>query len=308
MTASAAASNVIVDLEVHDAAGQMIAQQAYSGQSFGAGQTLSYTWSWPGSQTAGAYTAVVAVFDATWTLYTVVNPAASFSVQAPATPAFTVGATSATPTPIFRGQTVTVATSVTASAAASGNIVDLGIWNSAGTRVVQQAYSGQSFTAGQTRSYTWPWVIPATLPAGTYRVSVGVFDASWTTPYVWIDAAATFTVQVPALSFTVGATTVSPNPVNRGQNVTIATAVTAGAAASGIIVDIGIYNPQGTRVAQKAYSGQTFAAGQRRSYTWSWKVLPNRPVGTYIVKVGVFNGSWSTNYVWVDAAATFAVR
>jgi hypothetical protein len=196
VTASAAASNVIVDLEVHDAAGQKIAQQAYSGQSFGAGQTLSYTWSWPGSQTAGAYIAVVAVFDATWsTLYTSVNPAASFTVQAPAPQTFTVAATSATPSPVVSGQTVTVATSVTAGAAASGTVVDLSIWNSAGSRVVQQVYSGQSFTAGQSRGDTWPWGIPSTLAPGTYRVSVGVFDSSWTTPDVWVDSAVTFTVR-----------------------------------------------------------------------------------------------------------------
>jgi hypothetical protein len=307
VTASAAASDIVVDLEVHDAAGQKIAQQVYSGQSFAAGQTLAYTWSWPGAPAAGTYHFVVAVLDASWnTLYAAVNPAATVAVETPAAAVFTVGATSATPSPIAPGQTVGIGTSVQATGAASGIVVDVSIWSANGTRVTQQAYTGQSFTAGQARGYTWPWAVPASLPAGSYRVSVGVFDASWSQPYAWIDAAATFTVQVPAtVGFTVGATTASPNPVSRGQSVTVATAITGGAAASGIIVDIGIYDPQGQRIAQKAFTGQSFAAGQTRSYSWAWAV---GPTGTYTVKIGVFDASWTTPYIWVDSAATFTVR
>jgi Glycosyl hydrolase family 12 len=313
VTAGAAASNIIVDLEVHDAAGQKIAQEVYSGQRFAAGQTLAYTWSWPGAPAAGTYHFVVAVLDASWsTLYTTVNPAAAVAIEAPAAAGFTVGTTSAAPSPVVAGQTVSVGTSVRAGGAASGIVVDVGIWNAAGTRVAQQAYTGQSFTASQTKGYTWPWAVPPSLPAGAYRVSVAVFDASWSQLHVWIDAAATFTVQTPATvgapvtaGFTVGATAAAPSPVSGGQTVTIGSAITGRAAASGVIVDIGIYNAQGQRIAQKAFAGQGFTAGQTRSYNWAWAV---GATGTYTVKIGVFDASWTTPYIWVDSAATFTVR
>jgi hypothetical protein len=55
-------------------------------------------------------------------------------------------------------------------------------------------------------------------------------------------------------------------------------------------------------------SGQSFAAGQTRSYTWSWRVPTNGSTGTYTVKIGVFNGSWTTLCLWVNNAGSFAVR
>jgi hypothetical protein len=184
--------------------------------------------------------------------------------------------------------------------------VDIGIYNAQGQRIAQKAFTGQGFAADQTKGYTWPWAVPASLPVGSYRVSVGVFDANWSQLRIWTDAAATFTVQAPAtVGFTVGATTVSPNPVDRGQSITINSAITGRAAASGIVVDIGIYNAQSQRIAQKAFTGQGFAADQTRSYNWAWAV--GAP-GTYTVKIGVFDANWTTPYIWVNSAATFTVR
>src|SRR5262249_14408593 len=40
----------------------------------------------------------------------------------------------------------------------------------------------------------WPYAVPPTLPAGTYRVSVGVFSGDWATLYAWSSQAATFQV------------------------------------------------------------------------------------------------------------------
>ena len=312
VTGGVAASGIIVDVGIWNQAGTRVAQQAYSGQSFAAGQSRGYTWPWvvPAGLTAGTYRVSVGVLDATRsTTYASVASASTLSVQPPAAPSFTVGSTSATPSPVAPGQTATVATGVTGGVAASGIIVDVGIWNQAGTRVAQQAYSGQSFAAGQSRGYTWPWVVPAGLAAGTYRVSVGVFGSTWTTPYRWIDQAATFSVQAPAtLAFSVGPTTASPNPVSRGQSVTIGTAVRATAPASGIIVDLEIYDPQGRRVAQRIFSGQSFAAGQTRGFTWTWPVGATQSMGTYTVKVGIFSGNWSTLYRWEKAAGAFRVQ
>ena len=122
--------------------------------------------------------------------------AAAGSPPAPA-PAigFTVGPTAASPNPVARRHWLTVGTSVTAAAAASGIVVDLELYNAAGTRVAQQVYGGQGFTAGQSRSYSWRWRVPGSLAPGTYTVKVGVYDATASTVYSWVDRAATVQVQ-----------------------------------------------------------------------------------------------------------------
>jgi mannan endo-1,4-beta-mannosidase len=221
---------------------------------------------------------------------------------------FTASATTATPSPLNPGQPLAIATTVASAAAASGIIVDLEVYAGNGTRVAQQVYSGQSFAAGEARGYTWDWAAPGSLAAGSYTVAVGVFDGSWN-PYSWTGSAATFTVEVassPAqLAFQVGPTSATPSTVQRRQTVTIGTAVTASAAGSGIIVDVEIYDASGRRVLQRVWQGQSFAAGQTRSYSFGWST---RTRGTYTVKVGVFDSTWSTLYIWVDQGATFQVQ
>jgi hypothetical protein len=86
------------------------------------------------------------------------------------------------------------------------------------------------------------------------------------------------------LAFSVGPTTASPNPVARGQSVAIGTAVRAAGSASDIIVDLEIDDAQGRQVAQRVFSEQSSAAGQTRSYTWTWPVGGSRGTGTYPVK------------------------
>jgi mannan endo-1,4-beta-mannosidase len=222
---------------------------------------------------------------------------------------FTVGATTATPSSVAPGQTLAVASTISAGTAISGVNVDIGIWNPWGSRVAQHVVSAQTFAAGQSRSYSWGWAVPPGLAAGTYRVSVGLFNSNWTTDYVWVNQADTFVVQgSAAASFSTGPTSVSPNPVWRGQTVTVNTAVRSATAISGILVDMEIYDSQGRKVAQQVLTNQSFAAGQTRGYTHRWWVPTNGSTGTYTVRIGIFNGSWTTRYLWVSGAGSFTVR
>lgn len=109
-----------------------------------------------------------------------------------ASPTFTV-ATSASPSSVAPGATATISATVTdTSGALSNGIVDLEVYNSAGTKVSQQYYAGQNFAVNQTRTYSWAWVAPATV--GSYTVKVGVFNSTWGTNYYWSGSAATVTV------------------------------------------------------------------------------------------------------------------
>src|SRR5262249_9757307 len=151
------------------------------------------------------------------------------------------------------------------------------------------------------------------LPAGTYTITVAVFDSTWTTPYVTNNSAGTLAVQTaapappPATGFTV-ASSASPSPVSGGGTLTAVTSVQSGAAASGIIVDVNVYDGAGNRWAQQAYQGQDFTAGQTRSYTWNWTVPAGLPPGSYAVQVGIWDASWTTQYSSTYPAATFSVQ
>jgi hypothetical protein len=58
-------SNGLVDVEIYNAAGAQVAQQAWPAQNFTRGQKRSYLLKWQPS-TRGTYTVKVGVFHASW--------------------------------------------------------------------------------------------------------------------------------------------------------------------------------------------------------------------------------------------------
>jgi hypothetical protein len=83
------------------------------------------------------------------------------------------------PTPVTRGTAFLVASSVTAPSATT-LVVKYEIRSATSTALVaEKSYTAQAFTAGQTRAYTTSFVIPSTLPAGSYRVDTLLFTADW---------------------------------------------------------------------------------------------------------------------------------
>jgi hypothetical protein len=112
---------------------------------------------------------------------------------APSTqPSFSAGASSSQSS-VSPGSTVSLTASVTASANATA-LVDLELVSPSGTKVFQQAWDSQSFSAGQTRTFTASWSVPSTAATGTYSVKVGVFAPGWASVYTWNDNAAQVTV------------------------------------------------------------------------------------------------------------------
>jgi hypothetical protein len=222
----------------------------------------------------------------------------------PADASFTIGPNTASPSQAMTGQAVALKTQITASSPVSGVVVDLEVYDSSNVRVGQTIYSGQTFSAGTARSFTWTW--PGSTAPGTYTFKVGVFNADWSAMYRWENAAATVTVS-PTAVFTVTSTTASPKSVARGQTATITTSVKSKVAASGIQMDLELYNSSGAKVGQSLCT-RNFAAGQTRSCPWSYAVPTGLPVGTYTVKVGVFSADWSTLHAWVNQAAQLVVK
>ena len=122
----------------------------------------------------------------------------SATPTAPPVLTFTSSAT-ATPASVPQGASTSISATVkdTGTASLSNANVEVQVFNSSGTAVSTNVWSGQNFAAGQTQQYTYTWNVPATQPTGAYTVMIGVFDAGWTTNYYWNSNGAAITVTGP---------------------------------------------------------------------------------------------------------------
>jgi hypothetical protein len=120
------------------------------------------------------------------------TPTATPSPTATPQPSFTSSA-SVTPTSLVAGRTVTI-TATVKSATAINALIDIEVYGPDGSKVFQQFFDNQSFTADQQRQYTVRWNTPNGAAAGTYVVKIGVFTPGWGTLYHWNDNAAQFTI------------------------------------------------------------------------------------------------------------------
>lgn len=98
----------------------------------------------------------------------------------------------------------------------------------------------------------------------------------------------------------------TPNLVKRNGSTSVQITVkNTGGSLSGGVVDLEIYDASGRKVHQQVSSGQDFVTNQTRSYTFGWTPTAT---GQYTVKVGVFNSTWATLYLWNANAAAITVR
>jgi hypothetical protein len=78
----------------------------------------------------------------------------------------------------------------------------------------------------------------------------------------------------------------------------------ASGAINNVIVDMEVYNSQGTKLAQKFFENQNFTAGQSQNYTLNFTPANS---GNYQIAMGVFNSDWTTNYIWNGNTSSFSV-
>lgn len=108
-----------------------------------------------------------------------------------ATPTFDSSGT-ANPSGTSVGSTVTLDASVRATTVGAANtVVDIEVYNQAGTKVHQQFYENQQFAAGETRHFPALWTPQS---AGTYRMTIGIFSQGWSSVHHWNNTAGTITV------------------------------------------------------------------------------------------------------------------
>jgi hypothetical protein len=301
-----AVSNLITDIELYDPSGQRALQTSWSSQSFTAGGSLTFstTWSPPATAPLGGYTVRLGVFTATWDTLHWNNRAAG---TAAAAPVWDLSA-ALSPVSVAPSGSTTITGYVSNRGGSYDNAnVDIEVYNSAGGQVGHLTWSGQTIGANQTKAYQYLWTAPAT--AGTYTVKMGVMAPSWSPTLKWNDNAAKVTVTAPTFTATA---TVSSGSVLPGQSATITVTYTAtgGALVNGK-TDVEVYDASGNRLPTPG-PGQQFwtdsiADGASVTHTWTWPGTTT--AGTYTVKLGVFNSTWSSPaYYWNNSAATISVN
>jgi len=217
------------------------------------------------------------------------------------TPSFAISGSA--PTTVGAGTLVHVTTSVkdTGDPLGNGQIV-VQVLDVGANVVASQSATGQSFTSGQTLTPSFNMTAPTV--GGTYTVQVGVLNSNSTFSY-GSTSIGSFTVTGGSPTFTSSAT--APGGVQAGGSMTVNASITdTGSALSDAIADVEIYDSGGNKVAQKFFTGQSFATNTPKQYTL--QTTAPSTLGTYTVTVGVFNSDWSTNYYWNGSAATFAAN
>src|SRR5579883_2886867 len=110
------------------------------------------------------------------------TPAPATSTPVPLSVSITsvsVGSASVAP-----GSTEALNTTVSATGALSGAIVDFEVYDS-GNNKVYQTYQSASFSANTPQTFSASWAVPAGQATGSYRLKIGIFGAGWAPLYAW---------------------------------------------------------------------------------------------------------------------------
>jgi len=185
-------TNGVVRITVLNPTGAATLKQNFARQNFTSGQSKSYQVNFVPSL-AGTYTVEIGVYSTFHQLWSWNSSAATITVNSNLS-----FQSSATPTPstFAPGATTNIAVSVTdtGTAGLSNSIVELQVFDSAGSAVITTYWTGQNFTAGQTLQFSYTWNSPSNLAAGTYSVDIGVFNSTWSQNYYWNGSAGSITI------------------------------------------------------------------------------------------------------------------
>jgi hypothetical protein len=107
-----------------------------------------------------------------------------------------------------RGATVSIVVTVT-NPPESPALIDLELYDGSFTKLAQQVWDNQQFTAGQPRAFTMSWPVPTTTATGSYTVMIGVFSRGGGALHNWNSSAGTFSHTAAG----VATPTATPTPV-----------------------------------------------------------------------------------------------
>ncbi len=118
-------------------------------------------------------------------------------------------------------------------------------------------------------------------------------------PLIFTSASGFLSSPVLAANFNINGSDSSVKTVNTGQQLSIS--VNPDTSFSDAIIDLEIYDANGSKIFQQAFEHQNLNANQATNFQANWTPVSS---GKYQVKVGIFNNNWSQNYYWQGSAGT----
>lgn len=100
---------------------------------------------------------------------------------------------------------------------------------------------------------------------------------------------------------------VSPANVSSGQRTTVRSDVNSPTGATSAVITYFFYAPSGELITSRSFTGQTFAPGETKSFEFEQLINAGYALGTYQVKVGIYNFDWTQTYYWNNSLASFNV-
>jgi len=186
-------------------------------------------------------------------------------------------------------------------------IVDLELFGP-GDRRVAQKYFNSVIGAGRQEEFRLE--TDPGLPAGTYYLSVGIFEPRWlgflfprwSTPIHWHHGVQTF--RIYDSSPCEGDCEVKISRIVAAEN-ELTVEFESPSSANLVLVDLELHDEDGNRVEQKFWDETSFKKGERKNFKLTTSsLLP----GTYELSAGVFYPAWTGTAKWFDKVEKISVE
>lgn len=283
----------------------------------GATKAVAFQWSVPANAVLGTYRIQTGIFGAGWAgqyewnwqagQMSIVEPGQGGGPEEPAPQEPYVTAIAVTPAEVTAGTQAAITATVT-TAETKQLLVDVEVYDPAGTKIYQKLFDNQTQTAGSAKSYEVAWAVPSSAVAGTYRTQVHLFGAGWSS-YETAGKSANFTVKAadePVPAFT-SLATATPAVANQGEAVTVNASLTSTINATADVV-VKLVAPNGVTVHEEAFAAQSSAAGVATTLTTAWTAPADAALGTYKIGVAARKADGSLIYHTAEAAGQFTVK
>ncbi|WP_438444213.1 fibronectin type III domain-containing protein [Gorillibacterium sp. sgz5001074] len=202
-----------------------------------------------------------------------------------------------------------------ASTVARTSLVEVQVRSPLGMLVAEKQFPDTVLAAGTPTGLDMSWTVPDSIPGGSYTVDVTVYSADRKDMLARKNRAATVTVREGLgwggpvdwrTRYTTSAVTV-PAKAERGQTVRVDAKVKSTGNVTALI-QIGVYDPSGDKVAEKVLDYQMLKAGVESVYPVYWSAPENAELGTYTVRMGLYRAGWLKLLYHLDwNAGTFTV-
>lgn len=156
--------------------------------------------------------------------------------------------------------------------------------------------------------------VPQFLPDGNYTFKAGVFTPEWQQLLHWYDNVQTFPLvglgQFEDENVLMAHASAAPEVITQGQVSTLLASFFSPDTQNHALIDLELYDAQGSRVAQQFYDNVAFPRSGTGNFEgiYTMQSPVSLPKGVYTFKVGIFKPRWAGLINWYNNAATLMVE